>query len=178
MSSITSRAVGIAALCLGLSACGESGSPNLQPNVSGTDKAFTTGATQSSDSEIAAAGIALTKTKNPDVIGFANEMITQHNQEKAALAPIASTVGVALPDNVNPMQAATAATLQATPEPAFDALYINSEITGHTLNLDNNFTPETTSGQNPSIVGYAKTYKPQIAMHLQMAQAIKAKYGF
>ena len=105
-------------------------------------------------------------------------MITQHTQEKTALAPIATSVGLGLPTNVNPTQAATAAQLQATAEPAFDALYVNSEIQGHTLNIDNNYNPEIASESTPSLVAYAKKYLPQIQMHLSMAQTIKTKYGF
>ena len=174
-----SRRIAILVVLTGvLSACGSSTTPDLRSNVSAVDSAFVTGATQSSNAEIGAANIALTKSQNADVIAFANEMITQHTQEKTALAPIATSVGVGLPTGVNPTQAATAATLQATAEPAFDALYIDSEIQGHTLNINNNYNPEIASGTNPSLVAYAKKYLPQIQMHLAMAQTIKTKYGF
>ena len=176
---MTSRRLAVAAVLCGLlSACGSSTTPNLQSNVSTVDSAFVTGATQASNAEIGAAHIALTKSQNTDVIAFANEMITQHTQEKTALAPIANSVGVGVPTGVNATQAATAATLQATAEPAFDALYINSEITGHTSNIDQNFNPEIASGTNPPLVAYAKKYLPQVQMHLSMAQTIKTKYGF
>ncbi len=172
------RTIAVLACSGFLSACGSSTTPNLQSTLSATDSAFITGATQSSDAEIGAAQIALTKSQNADVIAFANEMITQHTEEKTALTPIATSVGVVPPSNVNPTQAATAAALQATAEPAFDALYINSEIRGHTLNLNNNFKLEVASGTNPSLVGYAKKYEPQIETHLQMAQTIKTRYAF
>ncbi len=176
--SFSFRLAVMAAFSLLLSACGSSTTPNLQSNVSATDSAFVLGATQSSNAEIGAAKIALAKSQNTDVIAFANEMITQHTQEKTALAPVATSVGIGLPAGVNPTQAATAATLQATAEPAFDALYINSEIQGHTLNIDNNYNPEIASGTTPLLVGYAKKYLPQVQMHLTMAQTIKTKYGF
>ena len=177
--SITSRRTAVlAVLCGLLSACGSNSSPNLQPTLSSVDSAFIVGSTQSSDAEISAAKLALTKTSNTAIIAFANEMITQHTQEKTALAPIATSLGVAFPATLNAIQAATAAQLKATPEPAFDGLYINSEITGHTLNLANNFNPEIASGTNASVVAYAKNYRPQVQMHLQMAQTIKTTYGF
>jgi putative membrane protein len=179
MESSFTRLSGILILGGLLSGCGNTSNPTLQSTpLSATDSAFITGATQSSNAEIGAAKIALTKSQNADVIAFANEMVTQHTQEKVALEPIATVAGVVPPSNVNPTQAATAATLQATAEPAFDALYINSEIQGHTLNLNNNYKVEIASGTNPSVVGYAKQYEPQIEMHLQMAQTIKARYGY
>jgi putative membrane protein len=174
----SSRLAVASVLCGLLAACGSSTTPNLQSSVSSVDSAFVTGATQASDAEIGAAKIALTKSQNTDVIAFANEMITQHTEEKTALAPIATSVGVGLPTGVNAMQAATAATLQATAEPAFDALYINSEIAGHTSNIDKNYSPEIASGTAAPLVAYAKKYLPQVQMHLSMAQTIKAKYGF
>ena len=178
MMSLSGRITVAAVLCGLLSACGSSTTPDLRSNVSAVDSAFVTGATQSSNAEIGAAKIALAKSQNTDIIAFANEMITQHMQEKTALAPIAASVGLGLPTNVNPTQAATAAQLQATSEPAFDALYVNSEIAGHTLNIDNNYNPEIASGTTPSLVAYAKKYLPQVQMHLSMAQTIKTKYGF
>ena len=178
MLSLSRRITVAAVLCGVLSGCGSSTTPDLRSNVSAVDSAFVTGATQSSNAEIGAAKIALTKSQNTDIIAFANEMITQHTQEKTALAPIATSVGLGLPTNVNPTQAATAAQLQATAEPAFDALYVNSEIQGHTLNIDNNYNSEIASGTTPSLVAYAKKCLPQVQMHLSMAQTIKTKYGF
>ena len=176
--TVLRRLASLTLLCGLLSGCGNSGTPNLQPNVSNQDKEFLAGSTQASNAEISAATLALTRTTNSAIIAFANEMITQHTQEKAALLPIAQSFGSALPTSVNPTQAATAAQLKATPEPAFDALYINSEIAGHTANIENNYDPEIAGGQNASVVAYAKQYLPQVTMHLKMAQSIKAEYGF
>ena len=117
--------------------------------VAPVDSAFVTGATQSSNAEIGAAKIALAKSQNTEIIAFANEMISQHTQEKTALAPIAASVDLGLPTNVSPTQAATAAQLQATREPAFDALYSNNKIQGHTLNIDNNYNPQIASERTP-----------------------------
>jgi putative membrane protein len=164
-----------------LSACnGNANQVNLQPSLNTTDQNFIVGATQASNAEIGDAKIALSKTSNPDIISFANEMITQHTQEEQALAPIASAVNDPAPPmtSLNATQQAQATALQQTAEPAFDALYINGTIQGHTDNINNNYNPEISSGENPQVVQYAKTYLPQVTMHLQMAQAIKAKYGF
>lgn len=169
------------AIAVTLSAC-SSGSPTLTPQpqvtLSAVDSAFILGAGQASNAEIAAAKLAEQKSQNPDVISFAQEMITDHTAENAALAPVAASAGTSAPTGVNAMQQATAVTLMALVGTAFDSAYINSEIAGHQMNLTNNYAAEIASGTNAAVVAYAKKYQPQVAMHLQMAQAIKAKYSF
>ena len=114
------------------------------------------------------------------MISFANEMDAQHTQEEQALAPIGTSVGdpVPPPTSLNPVQQQMAATLQATPEPACDGVYINGEISGHQMNIANNFQPEISGGTNAAIVNDAETYLAQVQTHLQLAQQIEANDGF
>ena len=163
-----------------LSACNGSGGGTSSVQTAPPDQNFVTGATQASNAEIGAAKLAVAKSTNTDVVAFANEMINQHTQEEQALAPIAASANYRVPGptSLNATQQQQAATLQAATEPAFDAIYINGEITGHQDNIANNYNPEIASGYNAQVVNYAKTYLPQVTMHLQMAQSIKAKYGY
>ena len=182
MSNTFARLSGAFAASVMLAACSstDAGSNPAQTFAAPTDQNFIVGATQSSNAEISAAQLTLQKSANADVRAFAQEMITQHTQQEQALTPIATSVNYPPPPptSLNPMQQQTAATLAATPEPAYDGVYINTEIVGHTANLANNFNPEVTSGKNTQVVAYAQTYLPQVQMHLTMAQQLKAKYGF
>ncbi len=179
-----SRGGALVGLTVLLAACNStnSGPAPVAPiaPASAVDTNFIVGATQSSNSEISAGTLAQQKSTNPDVIAFAQTMVTQHTQEEQTLAPIAATANspVPPPTSVSPAQAQVAQSLANTPEPAFDALYINSEITGHQANIASNFTPEIQGGSSQPVVAYATSTLPQIQMHLQMAQQIKAKYNF
>ena len=132
----------------------------------------------SSNAEIGAANLALTRSSNSDVLSFANLMIDNHTKENQALAPIALDFDFPAPTGIGPTMQAVADMLAKLSGPAFDAAYIDSEITGHTNNLDNNYQPELKSGLNTKVLGYANTYQPQVSSHLALAQSIKTQYGF
>jgi len=178
--TFTIRALPFAVLALLAAACGGNGATSslAKPALSPTDSAFITGAGQASDAEIAAANLALTRSTNADVLAFANLMITDHTQENQALAQVGAHVGQAAPTDVNATQAAAAAMLMPLSGAAFDKAYVTIEITGHTMNLRNNYAPELASGTNAEVKGYATTYQPQVQSHLTKADAIQTKYGF
>ncbi len=177
--TFTARTLAFVALAFLAAACGSNSNPNLaKPALSATDSAFITGAGQASNAEIAAANLALTRSTNADVLAFANLMITDHTAENSALAQVGTDVGEASPTGVDATQAATAATLTPLSGPAFDKAYIDSEISGHTMNLQNNYTPELASGTNAEVKQYATTYQPQVQSHLMKADAIRAQDGF
>ena len=177
--TLTTRPLITIAMAALISGCSSSSpTPQPQATLSAVDSAFILGAGQASNAEIAAAKLAEQKSQNPDVISFAQEMINDHTAENAALVPLAAATGTAAPTGVNAMQQATAQTLMGLAGTAFDAAYVNTEIAGHQMNLTNNYAPEISSGTNGGLVAYAKKYQPQVAMHLQMVQAIKAKDNF
>ncbi|MBD5657775.1 MAG: DUF4142 domain-containing protein [Candidatus Eremiobacteraeota bacterium] len=166
-------------------ACGSNDNPTYAAGpgpttapLTQTDITFMTSATQYSNGEIAAGQLAVSKSQNADVLAFAREMVANHTTEKQALAPIATSLGVALPTTIAPAQQPAAALLMVLTGTAFDKEYIDSEVQGHTANLTQNYEPEVADGSSPPVVGYAKTYEPQIQMHLTMAQSIAQKYGF
>ena len=172
------------AICLSLivpvTAC-SSGTPALSPQpvvADATDRAFVPGATMASNGEIGDAKIAVATSQNPDVVAFAQKMITDHTGENTAMTPVAATVSVPVPTGVTPAMQAITAQLMTLTGTTFDAAYINSEIAGHQMNLANNYAPELQLGVNPTVLGYAKTYQPQVQSHLALATSIKTKYNF
>jgi len=177
--TFTVRTLPFVALAFLATACGSSSTPNLaKPALAATDSAFIMGAGQASNAEIAAANLALTRSTSADVLAFANLMITDHTAENSALAQVGTDVGEAAPTGVNATQAATAATLTPLGGAAFDKAYIDSEISGHAMNLQNNYAPELASGTNAEVKQYATTYQPQVQSHLTKADAIQARDGF
>ncbi len=159
-----------------------SGSTTLTPQptnkTNATDVSFISGAAMSSNGEIGDAKLAIATSANTDVITFAQLMIKDHTTENDALDPIGTALGDPPPTGVSPAMAAVTATLKTLTGTAFDAAYINSEITGHENNLHNNYVPELSLGYNTQVKGYAGTYQPQVESHLTLAESIKAKYGF
>ena len=178
----SSRALGVLAMSAVLAGCSSNNTPTASASTTlgPTDANFVTGAGQASNAEIAAATLAMTKSTNPDVLSFAKEMITDHTQQNNSLkADTANDApGAPAPGDVNAMQAAEAQKLMTLTGSAFDGEYVNSEITAHMNNYDNNYTPELASGGDATLVSYAKQFGPQVQMHLTMVQAIKTKDGF
>ena len=183
MVSKSYRLFAVGLLAVSAAACSNGGgnstlTPASQTSANATDAGFIIGAAMSSDSEIGDANLALSRSSNTDVLAFANLMIKDHTNENFTLDPIGDALGLPPPTTIGPMMVAVSNSLMPLTGTAFDAAYINSEITGHENNLNNNYVPELQTGLNVHVTGYASEFQPQVQSHLTTAQSIKAKYGF
>ncbi|TQS41878.1 DUF4142 domain-containing protein [Cryptosporangium phraense] len=100
-------------------------------SVNAQDRAFLVGAHQANLAEITAARIALRKATQPVTKRLAVRWIRDHSRLDASLRPVARRLGVALPDRPNAEQRALAARYRATCGPAFDRLWISTQMTAH-----------------------------------------------
>ncbi|WP_309564954.1 DUF4142 domain-containing protein [Methylobacillus flagellatus] len=87
------------------------------------DKHFIENAAQAGKAEIAASELAKTKSKNPEVLKFANTMITDHKKAYSELSDLAKQKGVEIPTEPSLVQKGKAKLLESKDGKDFDEAY-------------------------------------------------------
>lgn len=128
--------------------------------------------------EIAAARIALQKSRNDAVRGVARKMIDDHttsrHQLQAALE-MNETKGVTLPpQELDTRRQTMVKHLEDVPEDDFDAMYLDQQVLAHeeTTTLMRNFEEH---GYNPQLRSYAAGTRPVVERHLMKVKELRAQ---
>jgi len=127
--------------------------------------------------EINVANLAPTRASDPQVLAFAQMMITDHTQALNRGTALASTYGLtpaASPtsQSLDASAASTVATLTALSGPTFDRAYIQSQVDMHTTVLrliDEQLLPSATL---PQLRSELTTTRAAVVQHLGNAQTI------
>ena len=140
------------------------------------DKNFVMLADEGNTAEISASQIALKKSKNPDVIAYAKEMITDHQKLRSDMAPFAMKLGVMTPQPLNPTHKAEDQRLSQLSGDKFDKEYIKDMDTDHhkTLGLFNN---ELATTSNSDLKSTVQQGQGVVSMHTDMADQLAGKMG-
>ena len=147
--------------------------PPAPPPLAEGDANFVTAATQANLAEIAEAQIAQKMSKNPAILNYAQEMVTDHTQANQELAQIAAKKGVTPPASPSDAQTQEANALSAEHGSKFNHDYIADQISGHTAALAV-FQQEASSGTDPDLKAYAEQTAPIVQHHLDEAKAIES----
>lgn len=123
------------------------------------------------DYEIAAGRMALAKSGNEIVRGFATRMIAEHSEAAEILVKSRSEAGVsyapdpaAYPNTVNVLQRLN--TLQG---PEFDTAYANAEVGSH-MNAVDQLGAYSQNGDNGTLRRYAQAQFPKAKEQLEVAR--------
>ncbi len=140
------------------------------------DKNFVMLADEGNTAEITASEIALKKSKNPDVIAYAKQMISDHQKLRSDMAPFAEKLGVMTPQPLNPTHKAQDQRLSQLSGDQFNKEYIKNMDTDHhkTLGLFNNEISTTSNADLKSAVQQGQTV---VSMHTDMADQLAGKMG-
>jgi len=128
--------------------------------------------------DIAHAKIALKKSKNPQVKGFANQMISDHTSLEKSVADLAKKL------NVTPQESATSKQLlqQAADEAkklnslsgkAFDQEYASNEVAFHQAVIDAVNKTLLPNAKNAEVKSALQEAAPLLQGHLQHAQQLQ-----
>jgi putative membrane protein len=122
-------------------------------------------------SEIEAAKLAQSKSKNEQVQSFAKQMIDDHTKAQSELEQLAQTKGVKLPTEPDAKHKAAMKKLSGLSGAAFDRSYIkqggvNDHKEAHSL-----VTRAQAKATDPDLKAYAQKMTPIIDSHLKLAQA-------
>jgi putative membrane protein len=143
---------------------------------SAQDTTYLTANIQTSLAEIAIGNLALTKSDNDEVLELADMTIKDHTAALAKASTLAQTLGIPVPTEPSAEQKAQAAQLQAASGTAFDQLYSQIQVAGHTKSIASTNT-EINSGTEQSVKQYATEYLPVATMHLDMSEEALAATG-
>jgi putative membrane protein len=136
-------------------------------DVNAQDRTYLRAAHQANLAEITAARIALQKATEPVTKQLARRWIRDHSRLDAALRPVAHKLGVALPDAPNAQQRALAARYRATSGPAFDRLWISTQMTAHHQAMALG-EAELAKGSAAPVKKLARDAAPVIAKHAEL----------
>ncbi len=140
--------------------------------VSAMDKMFMMEAGAGGNTEVAASKVALERSSNDRVKGFANMMISDHTKAGDELKSLASAHSVTLPDSVMEKQHAELNTLRSASAKSFDKDYINMMVKDHKATVDK-FKMAAQKCDAGDLKGWASKTLPTIQMHTDSAMAIQ-----
>ncbi|MCW3091622.1 MAG: outer membrane protein [Ferruginibacter sp.] len=146
---------------------------NNNTTPSATDRNFMTSVAYANVNEIDFAQLALTKSANDSVKNFAQMMITDHTNAKTALDSLGSRYAISLPAGIDSAHSAMKTQLMALSGYGFDTAYMNGQINDHNATISL-FQNEVNSGNNSDIKNYATRNLPNLQMHKQHADSVRA----
>ena len=156
-------------ICLALASCDKN--DNDDDELNDTDRNFMTMTSISNTAEVDAATLALTKASTPQVMAFAQHMVSEHGMAQTDLKNLGASVGYSIKDTIDPTHVAIKAHLSALNGREFDSAYMHVQVSDHQLTL-NNFNTERLDGRHRDVRNYADNYAPHIQSHLQRADSI------
>jgi putative membrane protein len=126
-------------------------------------KAFVQTAAAANQFEIVSSELALTKTKNKEIVDFANRMITDHTQigKNFAAAMNKANTGISVPPGLGDDLDKIMARLKSEDGAAFESDYIAVQTKGH-QDAVGLFAGYAKGGDNPVMQAFAKETLPTI----------------
>jgi putative membrane protein len=127
------------------------------------------------DFEIASAKLALSKSNNENVRGFANRALIDYDLAAQRLVKSRSEAGVSYAPDPNEPTAAVLRRLSSLDGPQFDAAYANAQLAAAT-NAEAQYGAFSQAGQGGPLRRYAQEQYPKIRAHLELAQRLAGSF--
>lgn len=134
------------------------------------------------EADIKWARLALEKTQNPEVRGFAEAMVNDHGGVNQTAVELVTRLGVTPEPNPTSQQLsqggdATHATLSGKSGADFDKAYIANEVAYHRTVLDAVDNTLIPNAQNAELKELLVSVRPAFVNHLQRAEQVQAAVG-
>lgn len=142
-------------------------------SINTVDRQFATKAAQSDMTEIQTSQLALRKSKNPQVLSYAREMIQAHTDSSNKLKPIVARLNLAMPESLGSENQALVNRLSRLSGTQFDREYTAGQAQGH-AKTQAAYQTELQQGQDPDLKAFASEILPVVTMHLEMVQKMTA----
>lgn len=129
---------------------------------------------EANDFEIGSARMALQKSSNENIRGFATRMLVDHEESVGVLAKARQEAGVTFaptPGGREPRHAAVLDRLSVLNGADFDATYASAQLAAHIEAVDQ-FGAYSQNGDNANLRGFAKGMLPKLQAHLEHAKRI------
>jgi putative membrane protein len=131
---------------------------------------FVNDAAQAGMTEIEVGKVALTKSKDPAIRGFAQRMIADHGKANAELAALAKSKGIMAPAELDAEHQALVNTMKATADAAFDQDYAQHMSMDHSKALA--LFEGASQSSDADVAAFAKKTLPILAVHKRMAEKL------
>jgi putative membrane protein len=133
------------------------------------DARFVGYAQMHNDFEIASARLALAKSGNENVRGFASRMLAEYDLAAQTLAKSRSEAGVSYAPDPNEPTVAVLRRLSRLEGPEFDVAYANAQLAAMS-NAEAQYGAFSQAGQGGPLRRYAQEQYPKIRLHLEHAK--------
>jgi len=143
---------------------------HAQPDI---DATFARRAARGGIAEVRQAQAARVRSRNPEIVRFAERMTTDHSQANARLTQIMREEGRPIVTDEGGRNNAALAHLQTLHGRDFDRAYIDLQAREHSQMIGL-FEDEINNGHDPRLQRYARRVLPVIQEHLRMAQRISS----
>jgi putative membrane protein len=140
-----------------------------------TSKEFVKRAAQSNFAEIKVSQLALSKTQNPDVRAFAQQMIDDHSKANSELAQAAKAKNLDVPDEPDMMHKASMKLLQAKSGESFDSAYIEQMNKDHQKTIKLFQTAASSNELDPQLKALATKTLPTLEQHHQHVAQLETR---
>jgi len=141
--------------------------------VSDQDKTFLNAQAETNLAEISLGKIVIERTTSEKVRALASDLVSDHQQVMELNRTLHSKIGVAVPEQPNATQQATAEKVKSQSGTAFDEAYVTAQVEGHMKSVAA-AEKEISSGSHPDVKAFATEYLPKAQMHLKHAQDVQA----
>ncbi len=147
-----------------------------QGDTMAQDKTFVFKATQGSMDEVAAAKMALKKSKNDDVRTFAQKMVSDHTKLIADMKPFADQMSVTPPTKMSKDDQIESQRLASMTGEKFDKEYVTAMVADHHKDLAD-FKQEADTTSNADLKATVTSGESVIQEHTTMIDGIAQKMG-
>ena len=141
-----------------------------------TDKMFVHKALQGGMAEVELGQLALTKSSDPDVKKFAQQMVDDHTKMGEDMKAVATPLGVEIPKRLSKKDQAIKTKLEALDGAAFNKSYIKDMVKDHEDD-EKEFKNESQMATIPEVKDAATKGEKVISMHLEMVKQVAQTVG-
>ena len=141
-----------------------------QDQITAEDQQFLTKAIQAGMAEVQLSQLALDKTQNEQVRGFAERMVEDHTAANEQLMSLAESAGMTPPTEMNQQHQTEHEQLSQLSGEEFDRQYMQGQVQDHQMAVEL-YSTEATQPSGP-VDQLAEQLLPTLQEHLEMAQQI------
>lgn len=123
--------------------------------------------------EIETAKLALEKSQNEAIKGFAQMMIDDHRQANQKLADLAKSKDLEVSDDAELLNKAKAMVLKMRGEASFDKAYMNNQVVAHRETIE--LFRRGVNADDAEIAAFARETLPKLEQHLQRAEQLNGQ---
>ncbi len=151
-------------------------SPLVSAISANFDRLYAIHSTMGNLNEVALGKLAMTHSRNKNVLMVAKMTMTDHAAAQRDLDAAARAQGIALPKDPGPVNKAFAQKLATLRGPAFDKMYMAAQTAGHEATITLTMH-EIEHGKNSRIQSYAQNKLPGIVGHTSMIYTVASQVG-